>query len=827
MKVANSYTSLLRGVSQQVSHARAEGQHAEQINMISDPVNGLVRRQGSVWQAETPTTAIPNAALSEDTAGWATLDYTANGTDYALLYRRSQAPAGATLPPFVLYDKDNKAFLPALRSPADIAAGQLAAAGVSAITPVGRYLFMAGNDIATTYTTQDVWSGANQAQAVVWVRGGAYSRTFKVTAIKADGTRFTASYTTPSASYQGTLSTSDIAATDPEYTKKVNDRVNAYNSAVTAWIGTASAAIQPAQIATSLAATLNGNGYFCSVVGSHICFQGPAGVASLEVDDGGDGSLIRGVDSEISSVDKTSVVHWPGKVVKVRGSNSAEAFYLKAVPKDAGMPAGYQEVTWVEGAGVVSTITGGLFYGAVSGGTFYYASTPAFLATLMGGTHPGFEASTVGDLDTSPPPFFAGRSITYLGTFQNRLLVGSGGVLSASKTADYLNFFRSTVVTLPSDDPFDLSPQASEDDEFQQGVLYDQDLVIFGNKRQYVIPGNTSMSPTSVQMPVLASYEGVADVPPVAAGGFIFYAKRGEVASSLHQIQPGQNDKSPESFPASSQLDEYISGAVVDMVTLTGKPSMLVVRATGDRNSLYTFTYLDRQDGRKLDAWSRWSFAQGLGDIVGVTADLDSVLVFYTRIASGVVYVVCDRVPTSSLLSDRPYLDSLRPYTVATASANATHVAYGVTGASFLRGGEIALAPSMIATAGSTGLWAGALQEASVTMTNPYMRDNKDKAILSGRLTITKKTVAFKDSSGFVWSLRYRDQPEVTHEFNGRLLGGLNVVGTEPVSTGQYSVPIGRETREYTLTLKARRWFPLTITAVEWVGQFFNRVQRF
>ena len=52
MKVESSYDSLLRGVSQQVPQERAIGQHTEQVNMLSDPVNGLARRHGSVNLAE-------------------------------------------------------------------------------------------------------------------------------------------------------------------------------------------------------------------------------------------------------------------------------------------------------------------------------------------------------------------------------------------------------------------------------------------------------------------------------------------------------------------------------------------------------------------------------------------------------------------------------------------------------------------------------------------------------------------------------------------------------------------------------------------------------
>jgi len=44
-KVSGSYASVVRGVSEQVPQDRRPGQHFEQVNMISDPVRGLARRQ--------------------------------------------------------------------------------------------------------------------------------------------------------------------------------------------------------------------------------------------------------------------------------------------------------------------------------------------------------------------------------------------------------------------------------------------------------------------------------------------------------------------------------------------------------------------------------------------------------------------------------------------------------------------------------------------------------------------------------------------------------------------------------------------------------------
>lgn len=842
MKVANSYASLLRGVSQQVPQDRTEGQHTEQVNMLSDPVNGLSRRHGSQWQAEQYLSSNPAAEFSSyqaDVANWASYDFDSDGKEYTLLYRKGARPASANpLPPAVVYNKTDSAFLQYTRAFLDGPLDTLEEHGFSAVASVGRYLFAASNVLATSGTSVARWdTPANLAAAVVWVRGGAFSRTFKVTVRLQSGAVTSVAYTTPTSSYQGTLSTADIPYNAVDYTAQVNTRVNAYNSAVTAWVGTSARAVQPEAIAESLRLLLLAQGYTATRVGGHICFDLALGVKSIEVDDGGDGSLLRGIADEVESADKVSVVHSVGKVVKVRSKTDQASYYLKAVPKDGGVTSGYTEVTWEEAAGVEHSITGGIFYATVVGNNFCMASSAAVLTTVAGGNHPTFPVSTSGDHDSSPMPFWVGRKVTYLGTFQNRLLVGSGGALAVSQTDDYLNFFRTTVLTLPADNPFEMFPQGSEDDELYHSCLYDQDLVLFGKRRQYVISGAVALTPTSANMPVLASYAGVVDAPPVAAGGYIFFAKRGSSYSNVFQLQPGQNDKSPEAFPASSQIDKYLAGGVTEFLSATGSPSLLFARTAGAASSLYVFAYLDKQDGRKMDSWSRWEFNAALGPSVGMTEAEDGVVLFTLRLSGTKIYLVADMVPTTTGLSEFPYLDSQRAYATVAAGTGSTTLASGAEWAAAfdmqsdhrLTGVALPAASTLVAAyPGEPGLRVGALQTAYFTPTNPFMRDGKDKAIMSGRLTISKFLLAFKEATGFSWVLNYKGTEGDVTNFNGRIVGDANnLVGVEPISTGQYSIPVGRETRQFSLTISARRWFPLTITALEWSGQFFNRVQRF
>ncbi len=931
MKTSGSYSSIVQGVSQQVPHERGPGQCAEQTNLIPDPVLGLTRRHGSVWQAEADTGFPVEAATAvlEDTANYRSFEYSNQGVDYTILYRTSAAPVGTPLDPLIVYDRTAKTFLPfAQQAPGlDPAADLLRSGGVSAITAVGRYVFLAGHSVVPTASTTDLWdSEPNKSNSVVWVRGGAYARTFKVTAVSA-GVEYAFEYKTPTSSYPGTLDTSGVPVyaldpagggtnsteaayitesgglyrhlldkaawgpanmlgakggaamtnvypaapandmefsyvdfdpyvyfhvsnllapnvtisydhakviTNPNYSKQVSDITNAYNTAVTNWIGTAAAAIAPEAIAEQLRLAAVAVGLTSgTVVGSHLAFNN---VQSLLVDDGGDSSLIRGVANEIASIDEVSAIHMVGKVVKVRAKTAQEAFYLRATNKNPlDVSGSYSEVIWVEGAGVESTVTAGLLMGTVHDGSFCLGGTAAELASLTALDVPDFTPSTAGDLDTSPLPYFIGRKISYLGVFQDRLMIGSGAVLRVSKTGDYLNFFRSSLLTVPSDDPFEMLSQGSDDDELRHSQLYDRDIVIFGKNRQYVISGSTPLTPTSANMATMSSHSDAADLPPLAAGGVMFYGKLDGGSSSVHQIQPGLVANSPEAFLVSGQLDDYLSGDAIELAKFS-KPAPLFLRATGARNTLFTFRYLDHQSGRKQDAWGRWDFHPDLGPVVGMQSTSEGLLVFTIREAHGSLWMVADLCPMLPGLSSTPYLDSQRAWAdVATDTGSVRPDSPGAWYVAFDDSSEFRLIGSPLEDAAAlfeqwplgTGPTVGAEMSTQYTLTNPVVRDRNEQAITVSNLTVTKFVLSMTNSSGYTAEVVTAGGSVIT-AFNGRVLGDPNnIIGRVPVTDYQTSVAVGENTKKFTMNLHAITWLPFTLTAVEWVGQWFNRTQRF
>lgn len=631
---------------------------------------------------------------------------------------------------------------------------------------------------------------------------------------------------------------------NPSYSNTVSDLTSKYNAALSAWIVSSAIATTPNAIAASLqaaaiAAGMTGTG----LINSTITFNN---VVAFTVDDGGDGTLLRAVAQTITEVDQVSLVHKVGKVVAVRARDKADVYYLTAKAQDASITSGYTNVTWVEGAGTQHNVTGGLYYLAADpdNNVFYVASS----ATLMNALHtfgtnaPDYVASTSGDANSSPVPYFIGKPVTYLGVFQDRLMLGCGAVVRASATGDYLNFFRSSVLSTPATDTVETLSQGVDDDTLKYGLIYDRDLVIFGLKRQYAISGRSVFSPTNSVMQVMSQHANAASSPPLAVGANIFYGQVGETNSSVHQIEPGAVADQPDSESISTQIANYLSGTVIELSD-NSKPTHLFVRTTGARNSIFVFTYIDQgQQGRLQDAWHRWDYDERLGPIIGTAQTPLGLLIF--RLQTGIkrdasattTWVVADLQPMTTGLSPYPYVDSLRTWTqvflgltsVFPTSQGNWVAAFGTETAYQYVGGALADAEGLVTDYPSASdLYVGMGYESSFTPTNPFVKDRNGNAITIGRLTVTSLRASLAGSSGYRTVIT--DSAGVKDDtYNGRVLGDAeNVVGAESVTDRIVSIPVGRETRKYTAQIGARKWFPFTITALEWVGQFFNRTQRF
>lgn len=880
-KISGAYPSLSRGVSQQIPEARLDGQHEEQVNLWTDPVAGLARRRGTIQQDVLLTNTVGSfynlteaqqAELRAYFAAYRSVPYNPAGQELVIHYPTLPKPAWANFstqfPGGIWASKKVQPSGGSVIKPVGRGFGGLATAleakennGFAGACQVGRYFLLYPNSTPFTHQPEvDSWSHLNNNIAVAQVKVGLPNRLYSVF-IQINGVLHTFSYQTPSSAYTGVLDTSDIAYSDPEYTKKVNDRVNAYNSAVTQWITTAANNTRPAYIASQIAAAaVAGIGGVCQgAASSAIMFAWQAGstINALEAADGGDDSSIAVTFNTVQSIEKLTSTHYSGKVVRVQPDRGVEGFYMRAVGVTGA--AGWSKVRWEECPRTIQTppdfpmvILGTNQSPGSENGKLYAAADVASLASLLVGDVvdlPAFGTRLVGDADSSPAPRYVNRQVTYMTMFQDRLVLAVGNVLCMSEVGNYFNFWRTATLTVPDRDPVEIYALGSEDDAIRHGVLFDRSLLLFGERQQYVVPGQNPITPSTSTVMQSGAIEDSIDAPPVSGGSLVFFGKRRENSTEMFQIAVGDVADTTNYTGLGLQLLDYIPGKPAQILHVAS-PSLLFVRTAAAPSSLFVFRYIDQGTTRVLDSWSRFEYGEKFGQIVGMFLHDDAIYLevwreapkigstVYVGASGGFGWRSLERQSLLPQLDSLPYMDSMRPATafIGGAATREWHNQPYLSAAVAASGGSARLlgvspAPSTtllfnekFAELGVTQgqVYVGLEFESYVTLTSPRRRDPNGLAITQGRLNISTLEVYFTSTGEAMFTVSaYGQSHPVTYKL-GRLLGSAsNTVGTSPIASGVVRHSIHREVKDYQCKISAKNWLPMSVSRVTWTGQWF------
>lgn len=188
----SSVKSLLQGVSQQVPSERLDGQVSAQLNMLSDPVDGMRRRPG----LRLLTSGLGSGLSTDDVfctavdVGDATVQVVVNCTTGRLqVFDASWAAVADTTLSYLVADSAAQIYTASLRG----------------------WLYICNTAMTPTKVTDKTGFQDPNKTGFAFVKTAAYSKVFNLT-VTIDGTAHTVTYTAPTGANSG-----DAALTTPEY----------------------------------------------------------------------------------------------------------------------------------------------------------------------------------------------------------------------------------------------------------------------------------------------------------------------------------------------------------------------------------------------------------------------------------------------------------------------------------------------------------------------------------------------------------------------------------------------------------------------------------
>jgi len=325
----------------------------------------------------------------------------------------------------------------------------------------------------------------------------------------------------------------------------------------------------------------------------------------------------------------------------------------------------------------------------------------------------------------------------------------------------------------------------------------------------------------------------------------------------------------------SKQLRDYINGFPAEIVTLPS-PNAVFVRTEFYPKSaygfprarpygLYLYQFMDAPDEtRMFDAWGAWEWSAALGMPIGIAdAGTGDALAVYTLAVGAdengdrAWSIMAHRVSVRPDPTGLPYLDGLRPaaeaavtgmltefadqsvrdvvYTAPSAVnsfqepdhsdagrwQNVPHPHYTIGDAppetvdggrwTGVKGWAIDYATAYPGYP-TNGLYTGTAFPAYIDLTNPFVRDQEGKTKTGGKLVLTSLQVTTTRTAGLRAWWRDHDGTVQTSGFED---------GYQRIRYNT-TVWVGREVKDVQIRLEAVNWWPLTINAISWKGNWFN-----
>lgn len=215
----------------------------------------------------------------------------------------------------------------------------------------------------------------------------------------------------------------------------------------------------------------------------------------------------------------------------------------------------------------------------------------------------------VGNEDSNPDPSFIGKTINDIFFFRNRLGVISEESVILSGSNDFFNFWFNSATLVADTDPVDVSVSSNKVSLLTHAVPFSRELMLFSREGQFVLSSDGVMTPKSVKVDQITSFDYNPEVQPVSIGNNIFFINDRINFCSLmryYSIQDFADLKDAEDV--SSHVPTYIPTGITRISGNTTENTILL-SSKYQTNTVYAFKFITIDNQTEQQSWFKWKFA--------------------------------------------------------------------------------------------------------------------------------------------------------------------------------------------------------------------------
>lgn len=462
-----------------------------------------------------------------------------------------------------------------------------------------------------------------------------------------------------------------------------------------------------------------------------------------------------------------------------------------------------------------------------------------------------------GDGITNSNPSFVGNKINNLLFYKNRLGMLSRDNLILSENAGFFNFFSKTVTQVLDTDPIDIAASGSEVNTLFDSVAFNESLLLFSEKAQYKLGSvGETISPTSAVLNEVSAFEFDANVKPVSAGKYAYFAQARNNNTAIREYYADDDTLTNDGLDITVSVQNLIPSNAYQLISNTTEDTLITLASdTADTQTapyttgtditsinggtMFIYKYFFDKGEKVQTAWSKWTF-----DNAKILGGMSFESFVYLLVVEGTdtkLIKIDLRNLRDSTIGFNIYLD-LRKNVTGTYDANTDLTTFtspygaktGLIAVDGVNGNNYAVTNTSGSTytieGNHTNLIIGIPYESKYTMSPQYVRENSGRglvAITSGRYQIRNISLNYETSGYFQVEVTPNGRSTSYSFMNGYVIGtATSKVGVPAISSGTIKVPVSCRNTDFTLDIKSSSHLPMYIASAEVEGYYHNRSQR-
>ncbi|CAL4861331.1 tail protein [Acinetobacter phage vB_AbaP_Fanak] len=360
---------------------------------------------------------------------------------------------------------------------------------------------------------------------------------------------------------------------------------------------------------------------------------------------------------------------------------------------------------------------------------------------------------TAGDDDNNPLPKFVDFGITGISAYQSRLVLLSGSYVNMSATADFNVYMRTSVEELKDDDPIEVSSTALSAAQFEYAVPYNKDLVLLSQNQQAVIPANsTVLTPkTAVIYPSSKANISMSSEPQVVSRSLYYTYQRGTEYYQVGEMIP--NAYSDAQYYAQNLADHIPLYATGVCTSITGSTTDNMAVFSSDKKEVLVHQYLWAGEDRPLMSFHKWELPY---DVLHVQF-LQEYLVLFMDVGDdlvvGTINVQLNQLDNKPIpfLDIYQYVDIVDGEGVLPAFLPEGELVAAVYSSETMRHAKVQyeIEGTKIKCQFNGRIYLGVPYESSLTLTPPFVKDDKGRVVAGSNSTVVDLTMTFKSTGEF------------------------------------------------------------------------------